>query len=191
MPTSMLPDALAEGAARPATALTIAAARTNRLNTNGLPSEGRQQASQALLEIDLGGPAEDLLRTRDVWLADLRIVHGQRLEDDLALRPGHFQHRFRELENRKLVRVAEVDRVVLVNCGEGVEAVDHVVDVAEAARVRTVAEDRQRLVLERLAPERGGGAAVVGPHARAIGVEDSGDGGVHALLAVVRHRHRF
>src|SRR5215218_4254657 len=73
----MLPDASAEGTARPATALTIAAARTNRLNTYGLPSEGRQHATQALLEIDLGGPAEDLFRTRDVCWADLGIAQGQ------------------------------------------------------------------------------------------------------------------
>src|SRR5215218_161224 len=183
----MLPDASAEGAARPATALTIAAAKTNRLNTYGLPSEGRHQAPQAFLEIDLGGPAEDLFRTRDVWLADLRIVHGQGLEDDFALRPDHFQDRFRELENRKLARVAEVDRVVLVARRQGVEAADHVLDVAEAPGLRTVPEDRQRLVLERLAHERGDGAAVVGPHAGAICVEDSGDRGVHALLTVVGH----
>jgi hypothetical protein len=122
-------------------------------------------------------------------LADLRIVHGQRLEDDLALRPGHLQHRLGELENRELARVAEVDRVVLFARRKRIEAADHVVDVAEAPRLGAVAEDRQRLVLERLAHERRDRAAVVRPHPGAKAVEDPGDCRVHALLAVIRHGH--
>src|SRR3954447_3456944 len=46
-------------------------------------------APQAFPEPDLGLPPEDLLGQRDVGLADLRIVRGQRLVDDLGLRTGH------------------------------------------------------------------------------------------------------
>src|SRR5690349_13042589 len=45
------------------------------------------RASQPFLEIDLWLPAQDLARERDVGLALLRIVGGQRLVDDLRLRP--------------------------------------------------------------------------------------------------------
>ena len=45
--------------------------------------------------------------------------------------------------------------------------------------------------LDRLAEERGDGAPVVPAHPRSVGVEDARDAGVHALLAVVRHRERF
>ena len=72
-----------------------------------------------------------------------------------------------------------------------VEAADQVVDVAEGAGLRAVAEDGQRLVLERLADEGRDRAPVVGAHARAVGVEDPGDAGVHALLAVVGHHERL
>ena len=68
---------------------------------------------------------------------------------------------------------------------------DQVVDVAEAARLAAVAEDGQRLVLERLAQEGRDRAAVVRAHPRAVGVEDPHDAGVDALLAVVGHRQRL
>ena len=63
-----------------------------------------------------------------------------------------------------------------------------VVDVAERARLRTVAEDRDRLAREGLPHEGRDGAAVVGAHAGSVGVEDSHDRGVDALLPVVGHR---
>src|SRR3954453_15565236 len=66
---------------------------------------------QALLELDLGLPAENVLGQRDVGLPDLRIVGGQRLVDDLGLRAGDLEHRLGQLEQRELVRVADVDRV--------------------------------------------------------------------------------
>src|SRR5687767_7103976 len=111
MPTSMLLDvwdASARGvlvlSERAATALKLktATARAMRLNTYWLPSECRQHPPQAFLEIDLGRPAKDFLGARDVGLTYLRIVHGQCLEDDLALRTGHLQDGLGELENREL-----------------------------------------------------------------------------------------
>src|ERR1700746_2926763 len=41
------------------------------------------RALQTLSELDLRRPAEDLARQRDVWLADLGVVGGQRLVHDL------------------------------------------------------------------------------------------------------------
>ena len=66
-----------------------------------------------------------------------------------------------------------------------------VVDVAEAARLRAVAEHGERLARERLADERRDRAPVVRPHPRAVRVEDPDDARVDALLAVVRHRQRL
>ena len=64
-------------------------------------------------------------------------------------------------------------------------------DVAEAARLLAVAEDRDVLVAQRLAHERRHRAAVVQAHARAVGVEDADDLRVDPVVAVVGHRHRF
>src|ERR1051325_1412746 len=138
MPTSM-PRAAPAGCA-----LTVAA-RTQRtiviramqifLDPKWLPSEGGQHAPQSLLEFDLGLPAQHLPGSGDVGLANLRIVDGQRLVDDLTLRRRDLNNCLCELENRKLVRVAEVDRQVLVALGQQVEAADEVVHVAEAPRL--------------------------------------------------------
>ena len=75
-----------------------------------------------------------------------------------------------------------------VGVGQGDEPPDQVADEAEAAGLRAVAEDRDRLVGQRLAQEGGHRAAVVRAHAGAVGVEDPDDAGVHALLAQVGHR---
>src|SRR5437763_6243852 len=111
------------------------------LNPNWLPSEARQHAPEPLFQIDLGLPAEELLGSRDVRLANLRIVDWQCFVDDLALRRRDSDDCLRKFENRKLVRVAEVDRQVLLALGEEVQTPDQVVDVAEAPCLRAVAED--------------------------------------------------
>ena len=80
---------------------------------------------------------------------------------------------------------------VLARLGEQDQPADEVVDEAEAARLRAVAEHRQRLLLERLADEGRDRAAVVRSHARPVGVEDAHDRRVDALLAVVGHRQRL
>ena len=53
-------DAEAPGAATRMAAATAATASPSRLRNDGLPAEGRQQAAQAVLELDLGLPAEQL-----------------------------------------------------------------------------------------------------------------------------------
>src|SRR2546430_5860535 len=113
MPTSMLLLAEAAGAAATATAKATAVAATSRLDTDGLPAEGREHPSEPLLQLDLRLPAENLLRPRDVGLAHLGIVDRQRFVDDLARRAGHALHRLGQLVQREFTRVAEVDRQVL------------------------------------------------------------------------------
>src|SRR4030095_2334777 len=122
-----------------------------RLNTHWLPSEGGLHPAQSLLELDLGLPAQNLPCPRDVRLARLRIVHGQRLIDDLASRSRDADDGFRELQDRKLVRVPEIGWQVLLAHRQEIHPVDQVVHVAEAARLWALAEDGQRLVIERLA----------------------------------------
>src|SRR5215813_3305229 len=135
------------------------------LNANWLPPEARQHSPEPLLELDFGFPAQHLPGSGDVGLADLWIVHGQRLVDDLALGRRDFDDCLRKLENRKLVRIAEVDGQVLVALGEKMQPADEIVHVTEAARLLALAENRDRRVLERLAHEGRDRAAVVRPHA--------------------------
>src|SRR5919197_314139 len=182
--------AAADGATTSATA-SAATARLPRLYTDGLPAEGREHPSEPLLQLDLRLPTENLLRPCDVRLADLRIVDRERLVDDLARRAGHAEDRLRELVERELARVPDVDGQVLSALGEQDEPANQVVDVAEAPRLRALAEDGDRLALERLPHERRDGAPVVRAHTRSVGVEDPDDAGVDALMAVVGHRERL
>src|ERR1700675_3994765 len=113
MPTSMCALACAAGTARPAATGKIPAATPMRLRNDRPPSETRQHAAQAFLELDRGLPTEELARTRDVGLPDLRIVDGQRLVDDLALRACDPEHGLGKLVERELGRVPDVDRKML------------------------------------------------------------------------------
>src|SRR5262245_8738897 len=174
IPTIRLRDCFrgcAEGATRPAR--TARPAATNATSVSRLRIDSphrRQHPAQSFLECDLRLPAEQLLRAGDVRLADLRIVHGQRFEHDLARRLGHADHGLRELENRELARVAEIHGQMLLARGKQIKAADQVVHVAEAPRLRSVAEHGQWFVLECLTYKRRDRAAVVGAHPRSVRV---------------------
>src|SRR5690349_699503 len=89
MPTS-IPRAAPAGCASTVAASTqrtiVIRAMQVFLDPKWLPSEGRQHPPQSLFELDLRLPAQHLPGSGDVGLANLRIVHGQGLVDDLALR---------------------------------------------------------------------------------------------------------
>jgi len=136
-------------------------------------------------------PAETRARERDVGLPDLRIVGRQRLVDDRARRSGHLDDQPRDLLDRHLLRVADIDRAAFLRQHQLDDAVDEIGDVTEAARLLPVAEDRDVLVDERLRDERRHGAAIADAHARAVGVEDADDLGVDLVEAAIRDRHRL
>src|SRR5690242_19255785 len=141
MPTYMCCDAFAAGTARPAATARVAAKTHNGLDTDGLAPVGREHSPQAFFELDLGLPVEHLAGAGDVGLAHLRVVDRQRLENDLARRTGHLDDVLRELEDRELTRVADVDGQMLLALGEEDDPADQVVDVTEASRLRPVAVD--------------------------------------------------
>src|SRR3954453_14484050 len=153
-----------------------------------LSSERVEQAAKSLLEAYLGLPPQYLARPRDVGLAHLGVVDRQRLEDDLAGSARRLDHGLGQLQQRHLLRVADVDRQVLLAFSQRDQSADQVVDVTEAPRLGAVAEHREGLALERLADERRDRAPVVRGPPRAVRVEDPHDAGVHALLTVVGHR---
>src|SRR6187397_3308988 len=100
MPFWMNFDAWAVDAAT--SAATRAATATSRpaLCNGCVPAERRQRATQALVQLDLGRPAEDLLGAGDVGLANLWIVDRQSLENDRACRGGRAYDCLGELEQR-------------------------------------------------------------------------------------------
>ena len=94
-------------------------------------------------------------------------------------------------QHRELARVADVDRPGEVGGGEPEDAVDQVVDVADAAGLRAVAGHRDRLAGQRLPDEGRDGPAVVRPHPRPVRVEDPHDAGVDPVGAPVGHGQRL
>ena len=113
------------------------------------------RALQPLGQRHLRLPAEQLAGLGDVGLPRLRVVLRQRLEDDRA----RAADRGPDLSaNSRMV----------ISCGlpmltgswksrhqQAVDALDQVGDVAEAAGLRAVAEDGQRLAAQRLAMKFG------------------------------------
>src|SRR3954452_5737282 len=161
-----LEAAVAADTARPAAASRTVAIRAMRLDTQRLPLIRLQQPPQPLFEGNLRLPAQQLARPRDVGLAHLGVVDRQRLEHDLARGAGRLEHLLCELEEGVFRGIADVHRQMLTALREQHESTDQIVDVTETARLRTVAEHRQRLVRERLADERRNSATVVRTHAR-------------------------
>ena len=121
----------------------------------------------------------------------MRIVDRESFVHDLALRPRDVDDGLGELVEGELVRVPDVDGEMLPRLGQQHQASHEVVDVTEASSLRSVSEDGERLVRKGLTDEGRDRPAVVGPHPRAVGVEDSDDARVHALLAVVGHGQRL
>src|SRR5882724_9213065 len=117
MPISMCTLADAAGTHKPAATKAIAAATPIRLDNDRLPSETRQHAMQAFLELYLRLPPEQLAGSGDVRLPDLRIVDGQRLVDDLALRPGDAEDDLGQLVQSELTGIAEIHGQLLVRLG--------------------------------------------------------------------------
>ena len=96
-----------------------------------------------------------------------------------------------QLENGQLARVPNVDRTRAAVVEEPYQALDLVVHIAERSGLGPVAVDREGPTAQRLVDEVGDDPSVVGPQARAVGVEYPGDANVHAVRAVVGRSHRF
>src|SRR6476469_327510 len=140
-----------------------------------------ERALESLAELDLRLPAEQPLRERDVGLALRGVVGGARLERDLRRRARHVDHGLGELEDRELVRVADVHRTDVVRLEERHDAADLVRDVAERARLLAVAVHRERLAPHRLHEEVRHDAPVGRPQTGPVRVEDPHDADVETV----------
>src|SRR5262245_47183869 len=67
---------------------------------------------QTVMPVNVGFPAEQLAGPGDVGLANFRVILGQRFEHELRSAAGVGKDLAGEFEDRNLVRVAEVDRLV-------------------------------------------------------------------------------
>ncbi len=148
-------------------------------------------AGETRFEIDFRFPAKDTFGLGDIGLTTGRIVLRQGVELEGACGAKKALDSLGKLKQSDLVGIAEVDRLALIGEQQSIQAIDEIVDVAEAARLRAVAVHRERTPVTGLRKKSGDDTTVVELHAGAVGIEDARDGGAQAVLAVVGHGHGF
>src|SRR5262249_50713 len=116
-------------------------------------AEVSQRPPQTLLPAHAWLPAEQRLRTADVGTPYLGVILRERLMDDRVGTAQQSEDLAGEFHDRYLVRIAEVDRIVVVGEQEALDAINQIVHVAEAARLPAVAIDAQRFAPKRLPHE--------------------------------------
>jgi hypothetical protein len=89
------------------------------------------------------------------------------------------------------VVAADVDRAGMGAGGEGEDAVDGVIGVADRAGLPAVAGDGDRLAGQRLADKGGNSTAVAGAYPGPVAVEDTGDRDADVVRLRVRGSGRF
>jgi hypothetical protein len=138
-------------------------------------------------------PAQQFPRLGNVGLALSRVVRGQGARHDARAGIGHVDHHFRQLPNGEFPGIAQIDRPGHAIRGghQPDEAFDQIVDEAERPGLVAVAVDRYRFVAQGLHDEVGHDPAVMGMHARPIGVEDAGDPDIEVVLTVIVEEQRF
>src|ERR1043165_7069659 len=130
---------------------------------------------ETFVELDRRLPAKARPRQGDVRLPLLRIVGRQRLETKTTPAAGLRDDFFRQLANGEFVGISEVHRPGKSGLAvhEADQPHDEIIYVAEGARLVTVAEDRDRLTLERLDDEIRDHPPIGDVHTWPVGIEDT------------------
>ena len=103
----------------------------------------RHSLNQSLAKRNGRIPAEQRLRARDVGLALFRIVLGQWQIFDAGVGTARLHNLFRQFLDRKLTRVAEIDRIVhAVDIHQPNQCFDQIVDITERTRLIARAIER-------------------------------------------------
>src|SRR6266702_2275165 len=150
-------------------------------------AEVSDRLDEAGLERSSRVPVEELAGAAQIGTALSWIVLGQGLEDNLTRTPTEVPDSGGELDHGDLVVGPEVDGLGVIGSQQANDALDEVVDVAEAAGLRPVPIDRERLVAQRLRQKVWDGPPIIDTHPRAVGVEDADDAGLHAVGPVISH----
>ena len=113
--------------------------------------------------------------------------------DDARARARQFTNDIGKLQHREFNRIADVDgpNNLVRRSHQAHEPVDEIVDVAERARLRAVAVDRDVASEQRLDDEVRHDPAVVRMHARPVGVEDACDLDAQFVLTPIIEEQSF
>jgi hypothetical protein len=108
-----------------------------RSSSTQQPAEIIDGAGQPGVEINGRIPVQDVAGQIDVRHAAYRIIHRQRVVLDACAGTHHADDLRRQLQHGEFARIAEIDRAgdVVRRVHEPNQTVDHVLDVAERARL--------------------------------------------------------
>ena len=148
---------------------------------------------QSVREGDRWFPCQFPLCDGDIGSPLAGIVDRQWPMDDLRSGAGDRDDLFGQIAHGKFSRIAEIDgrpygRLI---SHKAKEAVDQIGDIAERARLGPITIDCDVLAFERLYDEIGNDTAVIRAHARSIGIEDTRNPDVDAMLGVKVTEERF
>src|SRR3954447_16805202 len=144
----------------------------SRVTTGPLFQVPRVCACEALAQLDLRLPPEQLARPADVGAAARRIARGERLEHQSGFHARNLAHELGELEHGELHRVADVHRPDDIGVEQRQDASHFVFDEAEGTGLRAGAVDGERSARDRLHEEVRHDAPVGRAQPRAVRVED-------------------
>ena len=145
-----------------------------------------------LLKRDFRFPSEGFLGESDVRTALFRVIRGKREMGDLGLSSHLLEHEFCQLEHGELTRIAEVhgtDDLLLLH--EAHESLDEIIDIAEGAGLGPLAINSEILTLQGLNDKVGDDASIVVEHARTVGIENTDDTNIDAILAMIVKEERL
>ena len=167
--------------------------RHDEIRDLGQVAEIVDRVPQALGQRHLRLPAERLARPRDVGLALLGSSAGSGRCFSFDFDPVV---RITSSASSSIVNSPGLPRLTGPVTSSSArhqpdEALDQIVDVAEGAGLRAVAIDRDVVARQRLHDEVRDHAAVLGMHARAIGVEDARHLDLEPMLAVIIEEQRL
>mmetsp|Transcript_39193 Transcript_39193/g.117845 ORF Transcript_39193/g.117845 Transcript_39193/m.117845 type:complete len:253 (+) Transcript_39193:463-1221(+) len=136
-------------------------------------------------------PSNLFLGCRNVWPSLAWVILGFGKELYLGLGASHVADVLREVLDRIFIRVAQIDRQVIVTIHQLVQAIDQIRNVLERARLLACPVNSNVLILQSLDDEIGHDTSVVGMHPRSECVEDASNTNLDIVLVSVGVHHRF
>src|SRR5690606_21408183 len=101
------------------------------------------------------------------------------------------QYFLSKFADRNLIRVADVNRQVIITHEQPEYAIYQVIYITEATGLTAIAEHCEILSPQSLTNERRQNTAVIQAHSGAVGIENSHDTGFERVIIVVSHSDGF
>ena len=127
----------------------------------------------------------------NIGLALAGVISGEGLFDQRQPRIDAVTYLFGKLANRELMGIAQIDGPGGVAIHQADQAIDQIVDITKRTTLAAIAIEGDWLTAQGLHDEIAHHTAIVGQHARTVGVEDARDADLAAMHALVIEAEGF